>query len=354
MLIFYLLLFGFALYKLKFAGENYFTEDCLSRNVTDSIKGIFIWLVFLSHFASYVDYTAKIDTYGYLINKLLGQLIVACFFFYSGYGICEAVKKRGYTYIKSFPKNRLIKTLLHFDLAVLLYLILKLVFKQDLNLKTTLFSFIGWNSLGNSNWYIFVILALYLLTWVAFSIIKNNTKIATLTVSILSVGLIVFLYFFKESYWYDTLLCYVLGMWISLYKDKIFKLITKNNFHWILSAGALGILFAVLYIIPKSNPLYFAKLFLLAPVFCLLITVMLVKIKVSNKLLIFSGQYLFEIYILQRLPMMIFKKIGLADFNLYLYFVSCIAVTILLALAFRFSVNKLDNLIFRPAKIKSL
>ncbi len=350
MLIFYLILFSLALYKFKFAGKNFYADECLSRDVTDSIKGIFIWLVFLSHFASYVTYTSTVDLLGLKISQLLGQLIVACFFFYSGFGICEAYKKRGHSYIKSFPKNRILKTLLHFDLAVLLFLVLKLILNQKITLENTLLSFIGWKSLGNSNWYIFVILALYSLTFLSFSVIKNNTSKATVSVSILSVALIVFLFFTKESYWYDTLLCYVLGMWISLFKDKILQLVTKNNIVWFLSAGTLFVLFAVLYLIPHNSGMFFFNTFLLAPIFCLLITVFLLKLRIANKPLIFSGQYLFEIYILQRIPMIVFKEIGLKDINLYLYFVSCLAVTILLALAFRFLINKFDNVIFNPKK----
>ena len=246
-----------------------------------------------------------------------------------------------------FPKNRILKTLLHFDIAVLLFLILKLILNQKISLKNTLLSFIGWESLGNSNWYIFVILALYLLTYLSFSIIKNNTLKATFSVTVLSVALIVFLYFTKSSYWYDTLLCYVLGMWISLFKDKILKLVTKNNIVWFLSAGTLFILFAVLYLIPYNSGLFFFNTFLLAPVFCLLITIILIKLRISNKPLALSGQYLFEIYILQRIPMIVFKNLGLADFNLYLYFISCLAVTILLAITFRFLLNKLENIIFK-------
>ena len=197
--------------------------------------------------------------------------------------------------------------------------------------------------MGNSNWYIFVILALYLLTYLSFSIIKNNTLKATFSVTVLSVALIVFLYFTKSSYWYDTLLCYVLGMWISVFKDKFLKLVSKNNFMWFLSVGLLGILFVIFYVLPYR----FLKLFLLAPVFCLLITIILIKLRISNKPLALSGQYLFEIYILQRIPMIVFKNLGLADFNLYLYFISCLTVTILLAITFRFLLNKLDNIIFK-------
>ena len=140
---FYLLLFLLPFYKIKFMGKNFCAEESLSRNTTDSIKGFFIWLVFLSHFSGYVATDAPIDTLGFRISSWLGQLIVACFFFYSGYGVCEAISKRGYGYIKTFPKNRLFKTLLHFDLAVFIYIIINLFIGRNMSVKDVLLGLIG-------------------------------------------------------------------------------------------------------------------------------------------------------------------------------------------------------------------
>ena len=78
----------------------FWIPECVSRPVTDIIKGVFIWLVFSSHF-----------TWGGKISALLGQLVVACFLFNSGYGVCEAIKHRANRYILSFPKNRILKTI---------------------------------------------------------------------------------------------------------------------------------------------------------------------------------------------------------------------------------------------------
>ena len=83
MLLFYIALVLLALYKSQFAGKSFYTEEIFSRDVTDSIKGFFIWLVFLSHFSFYVTYTSVLDLSGKQINSILGQLIVACFLFYS-------------------------------------------------------------------------------------------------------------------------------------------------------------------------------------------------------------------------------------------------------------------------------
>ncbi len=348
MLIFYILLLLLPLWGCKVAGKKFFVEESFSKSVTDSIKGIFIWLVFFSHFASYVQYTSKIDVLGHKISIVLGQLIVACFLFYSGYGVCEAIKRKGTSYVRSIPKNRIAKTLLHFDIAVLLFLIIQLCLGNTYSFSRIALSLIGWEAVGNSNWYIFVILALYLITWIAFTCAKNNLIQSGIFVTFLTFALIGFLYLTRWSWWYDTALCYVLGIWVSVFKDKFLSLITKSNFIWLIcgfaSIGLFGLLF--LYRFPNYSKLNLIFSLLSAPAFCLVITVFLTKVKISNKLLVFSGQYLFEIYILQRIPMILLKEWGIADMNLYLYFLLCLAATIALSFAFRFTIKKVDALVF--------
>ncbi len=353
MLLFYIVLGFLALLGCKFAGKGFYPDGSFSRNVTDSVKGIFIWLVFLSHFAGYVTYTSSLDLAGHKISLLLGQLIVACFLFYSGYGVCEAIQKKGSSYVRSIPKNGVAKILLHFTLAVAVFVLVNLCLGKTFSLKVILLSLIGWESIGNSNWYIFVILVLYLLTWLAFLCIRNHTKLAVTLTTVLTGAFIIFLYFTRWSWWYDTALCYVFGMWISVYKDKIMHFITKNNLIWCLCALASFILFAVLYRTPHGSLIGKGLALLTAPAFCLVITVFLTKIRISNRILVFCGQYLFEIYILQRIPMILLKEWGLANINMYMYFILCIIATVLLALGFRFVTNATDKLLFAPRKPKS-
>lgn len=346
MLVFYSLLFLLPFYKIKFAGKSFFAEESLSRDVTDSIKGFFIWLVFLSHFSSYIEGSNLLDTFAFKISWWLGQLIVACFFFYSGYGVCQAIGNRGYSYVKSLPKNRIFKTLLHFDLAVCLYIIINLCINKDMSAKDIVLGLIGWQGLGNSNWYIFVILAMYLITWLSFTLAKKNLKAALFITTLFSFGLIAFLHFTRYSYWYDTLLCYVLGMWVSAYKKEFLSIITKSNLVWGVCTSVLFILFSATYLLPSTTICYWIKSIFLAPLFCLLVTVLLTKFTVSNKLLINSGKYLFEIYILQRIPMIVLKHIGVYDLNHYLYFLLCVAITIVLSLIFRKILTKIDSVVF--------
>ena len=346
MLVVYVALLCLLFYKSKYAGKAFFEEESLSRNVTDSVKGFFVWMVFLSHFASYVSYVNTIDILGLRISRFFGQLVVALFLFYSGYGVFEGIKAHGQSYIRKIPKNRFLKTLVHFDLAVLFYLFLKVFLRQPFSKVIVLLSVIGWESLGNSNWYMFVIMALYLLTYISFCISKDSTRNALLILTLFSCVFIVFLYVTRDSWWYDTLLCYVLGMWFSRYKEKIMAVVTKNNYIWgICTLMILSVFLCVYYSPVLMLPKIIRELFL-APVFCLLVTFLLMKFYISNDVLKASGKYVFELYILQRIPMILFKEYGVSDVNIYLYFILCVFATIILAGVFRKFVIKLDDNLF--------
>lgn len=354
MLIFYLLLFALTLWGVRWAGKGFLPEECLSRSVTDSVKGVFIILVFLSHFAGYVTYVAPIDKAGKSISAWLGQLIVTCFLFYSGYGVCEAIQKRGAAYVFPFPKNRIGKTLLHFDVAVLLFLVVRLCLGKTFSLKNILLSLVAWESLGNSNWYIFAVLMLYLITWLAFLLVQKHHKYAAVLVTVLTVGYIVVLRAVRprDTWWFDTVLCYPLGMWVSLLRRDLLRWLTKSNA--VYGVSVLGLLAAFLATHHLRSaiggeawlPLQIAN----GMLFCLLLTAVFLKVKVGNRLLEWCGQYTFELFILQRIPMLIFKAMGIAEWNIYIFFVLSLGATVGLAFGFRYCTDRLDRLLFAKKK----
>lgn len=349
MLVFYICLLLLGLYRCKISIKGYQIEESFSKPVTDSVKGIFIWLVFLSHFSGYVTYTTVIDILGQRISGVFGQLIVACFLFYSGYGVCESARTKGMKYIKSFPIKRIFKTLLSFDLAVVLYLVLGLLIGKRYVFSKILYSLIGWESLGNSNWYIFVIICLYIFTYLSFVISKNNEKKAAFLCTLMTLGFIVFLYFTRDTYWYDTALCYVAGMYVSIYKESLIRAITKNNLVWCIGAICVFGAFCILYLL-QAHPLIglFATVLRSVP-FCLTIAFLLTKIRIYNKVLAWSGNFTFELYILQRIPMIILKTVGVDQFNIYVYFVLCVIFTLIIAVAYRFVFGKINKLLFARA-----
>ena len=203
-----------------------FRQDCLSVSSTTAIKGIFAIIILLSHTNNYLNLSFSIPdrAFGFSM-RYLDQLMVAPYFFYSGYGIFESMRKKQ-GYVEGFFKKRILKTWLHFVLAVLLFLVLQSILGNHFETRQYFLCWIAWTDIGNSSWFVFAILALYLVTYLALLLMKRFSKpelFVACLVSLLTFGLWLFLYVKKapEHWWYDTLAVFPAGMWFSLLKDRV-------------------------------------------------------------------------------------------------------------------------------------
>lgn len=143
-------------------------KRALDKEQTTCINGIFVVFVFLSHFGQY----EVMPWNGILLA--IGQLMVAPFLFFSGYGIMEQIQKRGVSYIDSMPRKRILKFYVHFCMALTIYLVLSFVLGKGYSLSRILLSFTGWSSIGNSNWYVFAILVMYSIVYISFKCFKKQ------------------------------------------------------------------------------------------------------------------------------------------------------------------------------------
>lgn len=173
---------------LLLSGITFFKTDCYEGYISkeqkeqcNRIKGFFIVVVFCRHIAPYLadagyDFSLLGDNLFCLIDGRIGQLLVVMFLFYSGYGVMESIKKKGSAYVDCIPKRRLLTTLANFDVAILLFLLVNLCLGIHYDMQVILLSFIGWESVGNSNWYIFVILCCYLSTYITFKVTRGQIE----------------------------------------------------------------------------------------------------------------------------------------------------------------------------------
>lgn len=342
MLFFYLAIFCSLFFGLR-VNRSGFYEDYLDRKQTDSIKGLFILMVLLRHSMMVVREAGfnplfALDTMGYRLQNAIGQLVVVMFLFYSGYGVMESIKKKGKGYLDGFTRHRLLNTLLNFDVAILCFIVLNLLMGVSMDLKQIAWSLIGWESVGNSNWYIFVILYCYLMTWVSGEAFpRSGVKTLIMTAILILVGEVA-LSFLKhgQTWWYNTLLCYPAGMCLSLYKDTIARYFQKN---YLLVLGSLLALFLFLHFqkwIPALRGLtYNAK----SIVSAFIVVLATMKIKTGNRFLRWSGLCVFPIYIYQRLPMRAFGHwAGDAwiSLNPYLFILLCAAITAGIAYCYKY------------------
>lgn len=329
-----LLIIIIIIYKLNFNVKN-FNKDYLKKDNTDSIKGVFIIFVFFRHFTSYVQNFNSIDMKMLNFNYYLDQLIVVMFLFYSGYGISLAIKGKGRSYIKGLPVKRILPVIVRFDLAVFCYLLLGLCMGKNFTLKRIILSLLGVKSLGNSNWYIFGIVCLYIITFLSGIISKNRYQFLILNF----VGTCILIWIlkeFKEEYWYNTLIAYFFGLLYAVFQDKFEKFLFSNLGYIICMAASL-ILYQ--YSRTRSSRLSFYCIMVIS--FAMIILLITMKLQINNQYLIFGGRHLFSLYIFQRIPMIYFENRDINMDNMA-YFMLCIIVTILLAIFFDYFTNKVS------------
>lgn len=349
MTVFLLIILLLCLWKIKIAKPFPFgfNENYLSHDRTDCIKGVFVLLVFLSHSRNYLleysEYLADpLNSIYNVIQEHLGQSIVVMFLFYSGFGVMESIKRKGNFYINSFPKNRFAKTLFNFDVAVLLFIFVDLCIGTLENYSTLhiILSFTGWESVGNSNWYIFAVLIMYLITYTAFKIFNKQYTKALVLITVLTVLYIGLLALVKDAWWFDTVLLYPLGMWYSSGKDKIENFVRKNNTNYFCLLIFIVAVFTVSHVFRKNIICYEIS----QVAFCAVILAVTMKINISNKILKFFGKHLFEFYILMRIPMIILLHYQVTD--TYLFVCVSFAATLIMSVFLKKFLSILDGKIF--------
>ena len=337
--------------QLKPANGDKYMTDYMSVDKTMAIKGIFIIIVFFSHFNSYVDFTSAGDIFYLEHFSKIGQRMVTMFMFCSGYGVMESIKRKSIAYVKKIPVQRVLGTLFRFDIAILLFIVIYIARGLVPTAKQIILSFIGWDSVGNSNWYIFAILVCYAITYVAFVIFrdKGNYFPGAVAVTIGAMAYIIVLggLNLKSAYWYDTILLYPCGIFWSLLKDKLDKIININRIMWfvcfVVSVAAALVTWHYKNVSLVANLLG-------NMLFALAVVLFSMRVSLNNKVLRWCGKNLFGLYILQRVPMIIFRETGLADYNIYLYFAGCLVATVVLAVVFEKYTGILWNFIVSPLK----
>lgn len=342
--IFILVLVVVSLWGGVFAGRYYHSDNVHPNSSPLSIKGIFAVLIFLSHSKDYINVNSSNFSKIFVFqNSFLGQLIVPIFFFYSGFGIMESFKKKP-NYFQTFPKKRFLKTLLNFDIAICLFLIMNLILDRSYSIKDILFSFVGWSSIGNSNWFIFAILIGYISIYISHLISKKPVLITLFTTIILCGYCITLTIIQKGSWWTDTILTLPFGMIFSIYHDKIKSFVTKNNINYITTLVISAVMFIFLYLFSSIfNPFTITYNFV-SIMFCFVIVLVTYKFRFKNKVLSFLGKHSFDIYILQRIPMIFLSKTIITN-SIVCFITISFTLTIVISLGYNFLCCKLNKLL---------
>lgn len=328
MSVFFWLIFLMAAYNARISRNGFFT-DYISQRSIQPIKGIFILLVILTHFVQYVELGGVWDLPYFEARRYLGQLVVVPFLFYSGYGMAESIRVKGMHYVRSMPTKRISKVLFLFGVAVVLFLVLRFVQGIRYDGVHVLLAFIGWESVGNSNWYIFAIVCLYLITWLSYFVFRKGKLPPLICATVLTIAYVLIMKQFKDPHWYNTALSYLAGMWFASYREKFEKtVLSRDRDHMIYL-----VLTAAAFLLCHR---YWARLWvyeLTGVLFAVLIVLITAKFQITNRALAYCGEHLFSLFILQRIPMIALNNTAIEQYP-WVYLIVCVVLTFLMSAVF--------------------
>ena len=348
MILFLLFIIMIAFVGLQVSKPGEFFDSYMTRENTTAVNGLFVLLIFLSHAEGYIQASGALDNAYLTFKNNMLQLVVVSFLFYSGYGIMESIKHKGQAYVRSIPARRFFKVYYRMVICVCLFIVLNLILRQNYGLKRTLLAFTGWTGIGNSNWYIFVILVLYLFVFLSFSVFRKHLWPGVLLTTILSAALVlVQIKLGRKGWTYNTVMLFPTGMIFSLIKEPFEKIVKRNDSLWFLSVGAIAAGFTALHYLEPKNIVTYS---LWAIFFMMLLVLLTMKIQLKNPILSWFGSHVFSVYMLQRIPMIFLSYIGFNEKNKYAFVAVSFAATVILSYFFERITEKTDALLFKKAK----
>lgn len=266
----------------------------LSKEYTNSLKGICAILVVIHHIYQYIGLSSN-----YLIIivlQLIGFLSVAIFFFLSGYGLMYSSNKKDY--IKNFFIKKILPFYLFCILLINLYCFVTLLLEKEYSPQKLIQSFFFGSTIITNGWYLQAILVIYILYFIIFKLIKSDKK------RILAFGICIAIYCLICHFiglginWYQTIPCVVLGMIVCKNKDRLDKCLNKNS--WLIFIFST-VLFILSYAISAVTNIavFFNMLYSLFFVFAMVaFSYIICNTKlISNRLTSLCGDYSLEIYV---------------------------------------------------------
>lgn len=273
--------------------------DYLSRNTTNSLKGILALMVLLCHIHGRTQiFSASI--LGTLFTAF-GYLAVSGFFFLSGYGLYEQYKTKE-NYIIGFTKNRILPYYITYCVVIAIYFLRNLLIQHNINWIKVAQSFFWGATIVDNGWYLQTQLILYIAFYLVFRFFKKN-KIVWLG-AMVCIYIIVCAILKFPTTWYESVLCFLLGTIFSKYSDNI-KTFLSKKFYSLIAFVVIFTVFVIALFFGNKNVLpetvRVAVKMLSSLLFVVLMVVTLTRIRINNCVTKFLGDISLEIYVLQGL-----------------------------------------------------
>lgn len=153
------------LVNCRIVGGGY-NDEYLSPDTTKKEKGIAAILIVLHHLSQRVKVSGPFVILGYI-----GFILVAVFFFISGYGLSYGVQYK-HNYLKGFLRKRLLPVLVPYWIVNTVDIVFYLSEGTVFTPMQYVLSFIGIDVITGT-WFVTAILIMYIIFWLAFKCMKS-------------------------------------------------------------------------------------------------------------------------------------------------------------------------------------
>lgn len=327
-----------------------FVDDCLSRDNMNVWKGAAAIIIVMHHLAQ------KIDTGGPLIiMKYVGFIMVAVFFFASGYGLTVSLINKK-DYLKSFFRKRLLSVFIPYWIVNIVDILLNLCNGKTFTSGQYIASFFGADTVTGL-WFVPSIILIYIAFYLSFKICDVLNKGYNLGAVLVSVFILLYCVAFsilypEESSRTASVFAFLIGIIIALNIQK-FKSWTYNKYTiktLIFSFSFCVLFLARLYISSKGIDNLILMLVLrniISILFIISLILISMKFKMNGKVISFIGSISYELYLVHFI---------LIDFIFAIISNKSIALIILIAvsLILSFAIKKLSGLLLKYFQRKQI
>lgn len=287
-----------------------YNENYMGIRQTKAVLAVFAIIIILHHISlkTYVQ-LESVDIANFVFNPFrgVGYLLVAYFFFCSGFGLYKSISKKE-DYLKGFLKKHIAPICASFFVSDALF--------QFIRIKREAIAFPA----NTYSWFIFAIIALYISFFVCFKFLKKWAVPALAACTILWCAICKVL--ILDSYWYNAVFAFPFGVIFAKHFDTITAQIKKRYPAYLIAALVAAILLHFLAVndvrlfgmlgsvmdFPAVKEVQAVLQIISALAFSVLITLISLKLEIENKALDFLGGITLEIYLIHVFFVEIFSK----------------------------------------------
>lgn len=327
---------GLCLWGLKFCrGVN---EQALSRSGTDALRGILALGILFVHIAQYCPGGPVFA----LVEKL-GYLLVAPFFFLTGYSLL----RRHMThpgYVKGFLRKRFFAVALPYLVITALYWSYYQLLGRRCSPWDVVVLLARGRPIVSFSWFIPAVLSFYLAFWGLMKLCKQSYGTMVLGSAVwFALYTLLCLGLQFGQWWYISAFPAVLGMFWAHREAAIKKVLQKRCWPLLITAAACLAGFLVLENLAGAASLSSLLKACAATAFTATVLLALYKLRLGNPALRLLGQLSMEIYLMQGLAIMILRSRWIYVHSPLFYGLLILVLTILLAAVVHIALKGLPN-----------